>query len=81
MVKLLGDQYKTAYAEFLHRLRDARLRQGLTQTQAAAQAGHDQYWLSRCETGARRVDIVEALIFAKIYNKPLNYFTRYLIDL
>jgi transcriptional regulator with XRE-family HTH domain len=81
MVKLLEDQYKLAYTEFLRRLRDARIRQGLTQTQAATQAGHDQYWLSRCETGARRVDVVEALIFARIYNKPYSYFTRYLIDL
>lgn len=70
------EHYPTAYLTFLERLRAARLGKGLTQTQAAALLGRDQYWLSRCETGARRVDVVELLILADIYDKPLSYFTR-----
>jgi hypothetical protein len=73
------EHYQTAYLTFLERLRAARLDKGLTQMQAAALLGRDQYWLSRCETGARRVDVVELLLFARIYEKPLTFFTRNLI--
>ena len=80
MVALPEDRYQAAYQVFLDRLRTARTACGLTQVQAAKLLGRDQYWLSRCETGARRVDLVELIVLAKIYHKPLNYFAKDLIE-
>ena len=31
-------------------------------------------FLSKCETGDRRVDVMEFLQLAQIYSKPLQYF-------
>ena len=80
MGKTNVERYQAGYTTFLQRLRAARLSKELTQAQAAALVGRDQYWLSRCETGARRVDVVELLLFAQIYDKPLTYFTKNLVD-
>jgi hypothetical protein len=33
-----------------------------------------QSYVSRCESGERRVDIVELSDFAALYNKPLSHF-------
>jgi transcriptional regulator with XRE-family HTH domain len=62
------------YRQFLSRLRSARLEAGLTQAQAAQALGKPQSYLSKCESGERRVDVVELERFAKIYAKPFSYF-------
>jgi len=31
-------------------------------------------FLSKCETGERRVDVIEFLVLAKLYGKPLEFF-------
>ena len=36
--------------------------------------GRHQSFISKCESGERRVDIVELQYLAKIYKKALNYF-------
>ena len=33
-----------------------------------------QSFVSKCETGERRVDVVELAAFAKLYERPLTYF-------
>jgi transcriptional regulator with XRE-family HTH domain len=62
------------YRQFLTRLRAARMRAGLTQAQAAKALGKPQSYLSKCESGERRVDVVELERFAKLYAKPFSYF-------
>jgi transcriptional regulator with XRE-family HTH domain len=62
------------YRQFLTRLRQARVEAGFTQAQAAAALGKPQPYLSKCESGERRVDVVELEKFAKVYGKPLSYF-------
>jgi transcriptional regulator with XRE-family HTH domain len=47
---------------------------GLTQVDVAHKLGKHQSYVSKCETGERRVGFVELLDFAKIYNKPIDYF-------
>lgn len=47
---------------------------GLTQTEVAEILHKTQYYVSRCETGKRRLDIFELETFAKLYEKPLSYF-------
>jgi hypothetical protein len=36
--------------------------------------GRAHSFLSKCETGERRVDVLELLQLAKLYGKPLWYF-------
>ena len=65
-----------AYRLFLKRLREARLAAGLTQAQAAAKLQRPQSFVSKCESGERRVDVVELQRFAQLYKKDLEFFVR-----
>lgn len=69
-----GSVYSEKYQAFLKRLKAARLDAGLTQTDVAQQLNVPQSFISKCESGERRVDIVELMDFAAIYRKPLLYF-------
>jgi len=62
------------YRTLLERLKAARLDAGLTQAQVAAALNQPQSFVSKCESGERRVDAVELERFAKLYGKPLDYF-------
>ena len=70
----LDDIYSEKYELFLKRLREARLEAGLTQEEAAGLLGKSQYFVSRSETGERRVDVIELEAFATVYQKPISYF-------
>ena len=59
--------YDQRYEEFLRRLREARRDAGLTQKEVARLLRKPQSYVSRCESGERRVDVVELLEFAKVY--------------
>jgi transcriptional regulator with XRE-family HTH domain len=50
------------------------MRAGLTQTEAARRLGKPQSYVSKCESGERRVDVVELKALARIYGVPLKYF-------
>lgn len=69
-----GSVYSDRYKAFLQRLRSARLDAGLTQAEVAQQLHQPQSYVSKCESGERRVDLVELIDFAVIYNKSLLYF-------
>ena len=58
----------------LERMRKARLEAGLTQVQVAKKLGHHQSYVSKIESGERRVDVVELNKFAKLYGKSVDYF-------
>lgn len=47
---------------------------GLTQLQVAQKLGRPQSYVSKCESGERRVDVVELKVFAKLYGVDLSYF-------
>ncbi len=49
------------------RLRAAREAAGLTQAEAAQALGRPQSFVSKCESGERRIDVVELLAFARLY--------------
>lgn len=70
----LDSDYEQRYKQFLQRLRAARLEAGLSQEQVAARLGKPQSFVSRSETGERRVDVVELQAFAKVYGKTLEFF-------
>ena len=62
------------YRQFLKRLRAARHEAGLTQQGVARALGKPQSYVSKCETGERRVDVVELEAFARLYGKTLEFF-------
>lgn len=64
----------TAYELFLQRLREARARAGLLQDDVARRLKKPQSYVSKCESGERRVDVVELAAFAEIYGVPLTFF-------
>jgi hypothetical protein len=47
---------------------------GLTQVDAARGLRRHQSFVSKCEAGERRVDVIELEAFAKLYRKPLSFF-------
>ena len=67
--------YSKDYQRFLIRLKRARLDSGLTQVQVGKLLKLPQTWVSKVERGERRLDIVEVAKFAKLYKKPLSYFS------
>jgi transcriptional regulator with XRE-family HTH domain len=70
-----GDRaYQKAYQAFLKRLVDARREAGLLQEQVSLQMGKSRTFLSKCELGERRLDVIELQRIAKIYGKTINHF-------
>jgi len=69
-----GSVYSARYKEFLKRLKAARLEMGLTQEEVAAQLNVPQSYVSKCESGERRIDVIELVDFAEVYKKNLLYF-------
>ena len=62
------------YQQFLNCLRTARLEAVLTQEQVGRRLKRPQSYVSKCESGERRVDVVELEQFAELYGKPFSYF-------
>ncbi len=66
--------HRSRYHKFILRLRQARKTAGLSQDDVATLLGKPQSFVSKCETGERRVDALELQIFARIYGKSIEYF-------
>ncbi|MCL6480391.1 MAG: helix-turn-helix domain-containing protein [Firmicutes bacterium] len=66
--------YRQRYREFLKRLRKARSDAGLTQVDVAKKLRRPQSFVSKVESGERRVDVVELAEFARLYRNPLSFF-------
>ena len=72
----MASKYRVKYQKLIKRLRQARLEAGLTQVEAGKKLKKPQAYLSKIERGERRIDAVELDELAKIYGKPLDYFTK-----
>jgi transcriptional regulator with XRE-family HTH domain len=66
--------YSAGYQRFLERLRQARRDAGLTQADVGRRLGLRQAFVSKVESGERRLDPVELTRFAAVYRKPLGWF-------
>lgn len=60
------------YADFIKKLRQARLDAGLKQIEVAKKMKRPQSYISRVESGEYRLDIIEVKRFAKLYKKDIN---------
>lgn len=66
--------HSSQYAVFLRVLRDARKQAGLTQVDLANALGETQSFVSKCERGERRIDVVELRAFCAAFGWPLKQF-------
>jgi transcriptional regulator with XRE-family HTH domain len=66
--------HKPRYKAMLKRLREARLEVGLTQVQVAKALRRTQAFVSKCESGERRIDPIDLVDFARLYRKPIAFF-------
>ena len=66
------------YAHFLACLREEREKAGVTQDEMATRLGETQSFVSKCERGERRMDIVELREFCKAMGLTLEKFVKQL---
>lgn len=57
--------FTDAYATFIETLTNARVAAGITQADLAARLGKPQSFVSKVETGARRLDVIEFCAVAR----------------
>lgn len=71
---------KTIYSkdhEFLvEQLKKARKEAGLDQADVAKLLGTTQSYVSKIESGQRRIDVFQLRKFARIYKKDLSFFIK-----
>jgi transcriptional regulator with XRE-family HTH domain len=61
-------------AVFLKTLKEARERAGVTQVQLAERLGETRTFVSKCERGERRVDVMELRMFCQAFGLSLKQF-------
>ncbi len=66
--------YSKQHRAIADKLRRARMDAGLNQSDVAKRLRKPQSYVSRCETGDHRLDVIELQTFAKIYKKPSRFF-------
>lgn len=68
--------HSAEYERFLALLRKTRVQSGLTQDDIAARLATTQSFISKCERGERRLDIVELKEWCTALNISLSSFVK-----
>lgn len=68
--------YSKDHKFLVEQLKKARTEAGLDQIKAAETLGKTQSYISKIESGQRRIDVVQLKEFARVYKKPLEYFIK-----
>jgi len=68
--------YSKEHRYIVKQLKKARKEASLSQKQVAKILRRTQSYISKCESGQRKIDVIQLKDFAKIYKKNLNYFVR-----
>ena len=68
--------YSENYRLLLRRLRQARKRSGVTQAMLAKRIGESQSFVSKCERGERRMDLIEVREFCRALKINFIEFVR-----
>ena len=68
--------YSKDYKDIIERLKTARIEAGLAQQDVAGKLGKPQSYISKIESGERRLDVAEMKKFAVIYKKPADFFLK-----
>lgn len=70
----MATRHPERYRQLLARLKEARRDAGMSQEEAAAALRVYQKYISKVETGERRIDPIELQELAALYGKPLQFF-------
>lgn len=68
--------YSKEYKTVVHKLKKARQKAGLKQEGVAFKLKKPQSFISKIESGERKLDIIELKKIARIYKKSLDYFLK-----
>lgn len=68
--------YTKDHQYLVGQLKKARLEVGLNQKDAAKALKCTQSYISKVESGQRRIDVIQLKKFAEIYKKKLNFFIK-----
>jgi transcriptional regulator with XRE-family HTH domain len=68
--------YSKDHIYLVEQLKKARKEAGLNQKDAAKLLGKTQSYVSKIESGQRRIDIIQLRELARIYKKDLEFFIR-----
>jgi transcriptional regulator with XRE-family HTH domain len=68
--------YAKDYKEIINRLKQARVDAGFSQKVVADKLGKPQSYISKIESGERRLDVVEMKKISEIYKKSVDYFLK-----
>ena len=69
-------RHSKAYGRVLQALREIRKEAGLTQAEVAARFGTHASFVSKCESGERRIDVVELGQFCRLYGTTIAAFAK-----
>ncbi len=64
------------YRQIIKHLKEARVEAGLSQQDVADKLGKPQSFISKIESGERRLDVAEIKKFANIYKKNVSFFIK-----
>jgi len=68
--------YSKDHKYIVERLKTARIDASLDQVEAAKLLNKTQPYISKMESGQRKIDVITLKEFARIYKKPLDYFLK-----
>ena len=68
--------YSKDHKYIVERLKTARIEAGLDQIEVARLLNKTQPYISKMESGQRKIDVITLKEFARIYKKPLEYFLK-----
>ncbi len=66
--------YTKDHKSLIKKLKIARLESGLSQEVVSKKLGKTQSYISKIESGQRRIDIIQLKEFARLYKKNLSFF-------
>ncbi|MEI6494560.1 MAG: helix-turn-helix transcriptional regulator [bacterium] len=66
--------HTSEYRSVISKLKQVREKSGLTQARVAKKLGKPQSYVSKIESGERRLDIIELKTIAKLYKKSVQDF-------
>lgn len=72
--------YSKDHQYLIEQLKKARHNAGLDQKAVAKLLGKTQSYISKIESGQRKIDVIQLQKFAKFYNKEINYFLKQLCE-
>lgn len=68
--------YSKEHRYIVKQLKKARQDAGLSQEKGAKILNTTQSYISKIESGQRKIDVVQLKKFAKLYKKSLNFFIK-----